>query len=72
VAPEVDVYGKGSMRPATTNEYDKGGNIRFTHDANGKTVQMQYDAIGRLTNILWMRSPTPSRSRTMKTATSVS
>ncbi len=52
-APPVPVYGKtGLFRPATTNEYDKGGNIRFTHDANGKTVQMQYDAIGRLTNTI--------------------
>ncbi len=50
-APPVNVYGKtGMIRPGTTNEFDKGGNIRFTHDANGKTVEMQYDILGRLTN----------------------
>lgn len=52
-APAVNIQSNGvtvSVRPKTRNEYDKGGNIRFTHDANQKTVEMQYDAFGRLTN----------------------
>ena len=49
--PEVSVYGTNvDVRPITQNIYDQGGNIRFTTDANHRTVEMQYDRLGRLTN----------------------
>ena len=48
-APKVYTNGV-AVRPITVNEFDDGGNIMATTDANGREVQMEYDAFGRLTH----------------------